>query len=198
MTSPPAAGEHIGLLEVVRSAHPAQVVVVGVLVILTCATVQVAPGLATALWLALVTPSLVILDLRVRRLPNVLVVPGLVTVLVDGVWATIASATMPLAACVTTAIIAAAMLAFNLFGGLGMGDVKLSVVIAGCLSIVSPFLAVTAVTLAFFLGGAYSAVLLLRRRGQGSMRIAFGPVLLLAFWLVVVLRAVEVLSVVSS
>ncbi len=30
------------------------------------------------------------------------------------------------------------------------------------------------------------------------MRIAFGPVLLLAFWLVVVLRAVEVLSVVSS
>lgn len=197
MTSPPAPAQPLGLGHIVRSAQPAQAIASCALLLLASVSFGLAPGLATALWLAVVSPSLVVFDVRVKRLPNVLVVPGLVTVLIDSAWYSIVIASFPLQALVTTVIVVAAMLALNLVGGLGMGDVKLSAVIAGCLSLVAPSLAVAAVMLSFFAGGAYSAVLLLRRRGQSRRRIAFGPVLLVAFWAVVVLHAVSTTWVVS-
>ncbi|SKA99487.1 Type IV leader peptidase family protein [Agreia bicolorata] len=181
----------VGLLDVVRHAHPWQAVIVAVLICLAFAGVGIAPGFVTVAWLALVTPSLVIIDLRQRRLPNVLVVPGLGAVLIDGCWASVSSGEFPVPAALTTSIVAAVMLALNLVGGLGMGDVKLSVVMAGCLSLVVPILAVSALMLAFLLGGAYSAALLLRRRELRGRRIAFGPLLLSAFWAVVALRALS-------
>jgi leader peptidase (prepilin peptidase)/N-methyltransferase len=119
----------------------------------------------------LVTPSLVVFDLRLRRLPNVLVVPGFGAAVIDGCWAGTSSGELPVAALATTSIVAVVMLVLNLVGGLGMGDVKLSIVMAGCLSLVSPLLAVSALMLAFFLGGGYSTVLLLSRRGQRGRRI---------------------------
>jgi leader peptidase (prepilin peptidase)/N-methyltransferase len=131
-------------------------------------------------------------------LPNVLVVPGLVAVLVDAGWAALARGEIPVSALLTTSIVVALMFALNLVGGLGMGDVKLSAVIAGCLSLVSPWLAAGAVMLAFVLGGAYSAVLMLRHRGHHGRRIAFGPVLLAAFWAVLVLLAVRTAPVLSG
>lgn len=197
MTEQSAPGQPLGTMQVVRMLHPIQALVAGLLLLLAAVAFGVGPGLVTGLWLALVTPGLVAIDLRLRRLPNVLVVPGLVAVLLDGGWAVVASTASPLRALVTTSIVTAVMLALNLVGGLGMGDVKLSAVIAGCLSLVSPSLAIAAVMLAFFLGGAYSAVILLRHRGQHSRRIAFGPILLLAFWAVVVVRATGVTSIVS-
>jgi leader peptidase (prepilin peptidase)/N-methyltransferase len=197
MTTPPAAARTPGLLHIVRSTGPAQAGVTLALLLLALAAVGLAPAVVTALWLALATPSLVLIDVRLHRLPNVLVVPGLVAVLVDGVWAAVASAASPLSALVTTAVVAAAMLALNLAGGLGMGDVKLGAVITGCLSVIDPSLAVVAVMLAFFVGGACSVLLLVRHRGQRGRRMAFGPVLLFAFWAVLALRALSMTWVVS-
>ena len=179
----------IGLVDVVRGAHASQVVIGALLLCLAFASVGCGPGVVTLAWLALVTPSLVVFDLRLRRLPNVLVVPGFGAAVIDGCWAGISSGELPVAALATTSIVAVVMLVLNLVGGLGMGDVKLSIVMVGCLSLVSPLLAVSALMLAFFLGGGYSAVLLLSRRGHRGRRIAFGPVLLVAFWAVVALRA---------
>ena len=176
---------------------PAHALVVGVLGALAWVALGGAPGSITALWLALVTPSLVVIDVRLKRLPNVLVVPGLGAALVDVVWYSVASGRFPTAAFVATVILVAAMLALNLFGGLGMGDVKLTAVIAGCLSLDSPWTAVAAVMLAFVLGGVYSVALLVRRRGDRARRIAFGPVLLLSFWAVIVALAAQAASVVS-
>jgi leader peptidase (prepilin peptidase)/N-methyltransferase len=199
MTSHIAPGPRFTLADVVRLAHPAQVPAAGLLLVLACIAVGVAPGLVTALWLGIVTPSLVTVDIRLKRLPNVLVVPGLVAVLVDAGWATVDRGEIPASALLATSIVVAAMFALNLMGGIGMGDVKLSAVIAGCLSLVSPWLAAGAVMLAFMLGGAHSAVLMLCHRGHHGRRIAFGPVLLVAFWAVVVLllfagRAASILS----
>jgi leader peptidase (prepilin peptidase)/N-methyltransferase len=198
MTSHIAPVNHFSLVDVIRLARPVQVLAAGLLLILAFIALGPAPGLATALWLAIVTPSLVAIDIRLKRLPNVLVVPGLVTMLADTGWATAARGEIPALALVTTAIVVAAMFALNLAGGLGMGDVKLSAVIAGCLSLVSPWLAIGGITLAFFLGGAYSAALMLRHRGHHGRRIAFGPLLLVAFWAAALLLAVRAASVVSA
>lgn len=191
MTSNSAPGERFGVADVVRFAHPAQVVVSLLLGAMACVAFGGAPGSITALWLALVSPSLVVIDTRLRRLPNVLVVPGLAAVLIDIGWFTLESGAFPGPAVLMTSILFAAMFALNLIGGLGMGDVKLAAVIAGCLSLDSPWSAAVAVTLAFMLGGVYSAVLLVRRRGGSERRIAFGPLLLLAFWAAIMALAAQ-------
>jgi leader peptidase (prepilin peptidase)/N-methyltransferase len=176
---------------------PAHALVVCVLGALAWLGLGGAPGSVTALWLALVTPSLVVIDVRLRRLPNVLVVPGLGAAVIDTGWYSVASGRFPVAAVLATVIIVAAMLVLNLLGGLGMGDVKLTAVIAGCLSLDSPWTAVAAVMLAFVLGGVYSAVILVRRRADRARRIAFGPLLLISFWAVIVSLAAQAASVVS-
>ena len=144
MTSERLQRPPIGLVEVVRGAHPSYALIALLLLCLSFASIGFAPGVVTFTWLALVTPSLVVIDLRQRRLPNVLVVPGLAAVLVDGCWAAVSSPGLLLPAAATTSIIGVVMLVLHLVGGLGMGDVKLSVVMAGCLSLVSPLLAVVA------------------------------------------------------
>ena len=189
MTSEPIPRERIGLIDVARGAHPSQFIIAGVLLCLSFAAFGMAPGIVSTAWLALVTPSLVVIDVRLRRLPNVLVVPGLAAVVVDGCWQTASAGQFPFLAFLTTSIVAAVMLVLHLVGGLGMGDVKLSVVMTGCLSLVSPVLAVAGLMLAFLLGGGYAAALLLRARGRRGSRIAFGPLLLSGFWTVVVLVA---------
>lgn len=195
MLSTPAPRQRFGVADVIRLASPAQAVVTCLLGALAWAALAGAPGSVTALWLALVSPSLVIVDTRLRRLPNVLVVPGLVAVLIDVAWFSVASARFPTAAVLATSIMLAAMFALNLVGGLGMGDVKLTAVIAGCLSLDSPWTAVAAVMLAFMLGGVYSVALLVRRRGGRDRRIAFGPLLLLAFWAVITALAAQAADV---
>jgi leader peptidase (prepilin peptidase)/N-methyltransferase len=144
------------------------------------------PGLITAVWLAVVTPALTVFDVRHRRLPNVLVLPGALTLLIDLGWSWAVFGVLPLASILVVAICLALLLVMNVLGGLGMGDVKLAVVQCGCLSVVSPAQSALALVLAFLLGGMASAVLLVRGSARGS-RIAFGPFLLAGFWLAVVM-----------
>lgn len=129
---------------------------------------------------------LAVIDARVHRLPDAIVLPTAVAVAVlltaaawlAGDWADLG----------TAGIGATALAAFYLLlaiivpGGMGLGDVKLALPIGLLLGWFGiPSLVVGALG-AFLLGGAYGLILvLLRRRGRRG-RVAFGPWMLLAAW----------------
>jgi leader peptidase (prepilin peptidase)/N-methyltransferase len=153
-----------------------------------------APALLPALYLAVVTPELVRVDLRSRRLPNVLVLPGY------GVLAAVAGICWVASGAVLWAVPAATGAAFlflllmNVLGGMGMGDVKLGGVLAGALAVTSLEAAAAGIAAGFLLGGVASVCLLLRRGIIGGLTraqrsIPFGPYLLAGYWLVVVISA---------
>jgi leader peptidase (prepilin peptidase)/N-methyltransferase len=169
-----------------RRSIARQLPFVGALMIVTGFAFATGPGLATAVWLALVTPALVVFDVQYRRLPNALVLPGAVTLLIDLGWSWAVRGAFPMASIVAVALSLVLLLIMNALGGLGMGDVKLALVQCGCLSVVSPAHAAAAMVLAFVLGGIVSAVLLIRGSARGS-RIPFGPFLLSGFWLAVLM-----------
>jgi leader peptidase (prepilin peptidase)/N-methyltransferase len=141
-------------------------------------------GAIPAVALAAVTPELVRVDLREHRLPNRMVVPGIVAGLVAAVagWSA-----LPVLAGVA---FAGFLWLLGLRGGVGMGDVKL----AALLGLASPTLAVAvaAPLVAFLLGGVAASTVLLRR-GRGH-RIAFGPWLLAGYWAVVGVSAAMAVS----
>ena len=143
------------------------------------AFVAIGPVIAAipALYLAAVMPELVRIDLAEHRLPNRLVLPGIVVGLgaATGFWVTTeVPPVVPLVACIA---FAGVLFLFALGGGMGMGDVKLAAVIG----LASPtiLIAVAAPILAFLLGGLVGLVMLIRR-GRGT-RIAFGPFLLVGY-----------------
>ena len=137
------------------------------------------PGIVMCAYVALVSIPLVVIDLREHRVPNRLVVPGLVLALICGVLEVALTGGrewMPLLSGIVTFAVFALM---SRFGGLGMGDVKLAAV----LGIASGFLggeaAFGSVAVAFVFGGIAALVRwLFKRRGN----LAFGPFLLLGYW----------------
>ncbi len=148
------------------------------------------------------TIPLVIVDFRAHRLPNVIVVPGIGLALacIGGAWLT--SGEFPLVPSLSGLAYACGMLLLAVLGGMGMGDVKLALVLGTASGMLGASAAIANVFLAFVLGGVAAVVVLLwqrirhRRRtrtGQHHTRthIAFGPFMLAGFWvstLVVVLR----------
>ena len=130
-----------------------------------------------ALYIAAVAPELARIDLAEHRLPNRLVVPGLVVGLVaaTGSWA--ATGAPPVIPLVAGLAYGGALLLFALAGGMGMGDVKLAAVLGlasptAAVAIASPVLA--------FLSGGVAALVVLIVRGRGA-RIPFGPFLVLGY-----------------
>jgi leader peptidase (prepilin peptidase)/N-methyltransferase len=178
-------GRHMRVIEVLVSVG---------LAALGALTLGPSPALVPALALAAVAPHLVRVDLAEHRLPNRLVVPALIAGAVGwGLswlgpgWPTHGIPTLvPL---VTAAVYGGVLFVLALFGGMGMGDVKL----AAALGLASPTLvvAVGSPLLAFVFGGV-AALFVLIRRGP-SARIAFGPFLLAGYFgaliVVAVLRA---------
>jgi leader peptidase (prepilin peptidase)/N-methyltransferase len=140
------------------------------------------PALVPALAVAAVAPRLVRVDLVEHRLPNRMVVPALVAGVVGvgltwQVSSTSAPAMSPLIPLVAAAIYAGVLFALALFGGMGMGDVKL----AAALGLASPTMTIAlASPLLAFLSGGVAAVIVLIRRGSRA-RIAFGPFLLAGY-----------------
>lgn len=130
-----------------------------------------------ALYIAAVAPELTRIDIAEHRLPNRLVVPGLVVGLLAaaGSWAT--TGIPPLVPLVAGAAYGGVLFLLALGGGMGMGDVKL----ATALGLASPTVtvALAAPLLAFLLGGVVALPVLVAR-GRGS-RIPFGPFLLLGY-----------------
>lgn len=130
-----------------------------------------------ALYVAAVAPELTRIDLAEQRLPNRLVVPGLVVgvLAAAGSWAT--TGAFPLVPFVAGAASGGVLFVLALTGGMGMGDVKLAAV----LGLASPTvgIALASPVVAFVAGGVVSlGVLVVRGRG---VRIPFGPFLLAGY-----------------
>jgi leader peptidase (prepilin peptidase) / N-methyltransferase len=165
----------------------------------TIAVAATGPTLAVipVLYLAAVTPELVRVDLREHRLPNRLVVPGIGIGLATWAVESLAVGHLVLTPIVAGSASALFLLALCVFGGMGMGDVKLAATL-GLASWV-PFVGVLSPVVGFLLGG-FASVLLIARRGRATTRdgadtsghgnrMAFGPYLLAGFWIAVVLVA---------
>lgn len=145
---------------------------------LSLLAVGITTALLPLLYLAAITPALFRIDLVERRLPNRLVVPGLVlgVVALWLWWATTGS--VPVPQLVAAAGYGLLLLGLYYVGGMGAGDVKLGTVIGLAswtfgVAIISPLMA-------FLIGGCCAAVVL-ATRGRGAT-VAFGPFLLAGFW----------------
>ena len=126
-----------------------------------------AAALIPVVYLIAVTPELVRTDLRERRLPNRMVIPGIVIGM-------IAAALQPSVLPVLAALgYAGLLLVLALVGGVGMGDVKLAALIG--LACPAASAAVGAPIAAFLLGGLFSVALLVARRAGRKSGIPFGP-----------------------
>jgi leader peptidase (prepilin peptidase)/N-methyltransferase len=136
------------------------------------------PALVAPLALAAVAPPLAQVDLAEHRLPNRLVVPALLAAVVGLAVSWLVTGIMPLVPLLAGVIYSGVLFVLALFGGMGMGDVKL----AAALGLASPTLAIAAGSplLAFLIGGA-AAVIVLIRRGRRA-HIAFGPFLLAGYF----------------
>lgn len=147
-------------------------------------------GLAYA-GFAVITLPLVVIDVRYKRLPNVLTYAGFAW----GLFAAGMSASLtgnvsdvrePLLAGLGCA---AFFLLLNIVsrGGMGMGDVKLAAVIGVTLGIAGWQHAVFGILLGFIAGGVVSMALLILKRAKLGTAIPFGPYMLLGAWVAVLL-----------
>jgi leader peptidase (prepilin peptidase)/N-methyltransferase len=165
---------------------PADALVGAVLAILAVVAFGSVPALVPALAIAVVTPVLWRVDVTVRRLPNVLVYPcGALTA---GALTTsiLINAEAAMAALLTVGCTALVFAVLSIGGGMGMGDAKVAVVLAGVLALARPDAVVLAAIVAFVSGGIVGLVVLLRVRARS---IPFGPFLLVGFWVAVVFVA---------
>lgn len=150
------------------------------------------------LYLAVVTVPLVVIDVRQHRLPNAWVVPGYAVLVVAWVGSLVASGEVPWVSVICAVAYFGFLLVLAWLGGMGMGDVKLAGIVGGAAGFMGFEMTMLSVALAFLFGGIVSVVVLVgdRIRWKGKFtatgekyrsqrRIAFGPFILLAFWVAV-------------
>ena len=138
-----------------------------------------------ALYIAAVAPELTRIDLAEHRLPNRLVVPGLVVGLLAAAGSWVTTGIPPVVPLVAGVAFGGVLFLLALTGGMGMGDVKLAAV----LGLASPTVgvAIASPLVAFLLGGVVALVVLIVR-GRGH-RIPFGPFLLAGYAAALVVAA---------
>lgn len=115
-----------------------------------------------------------IIDLRTRRIPNLITYPLLAAAIFvrpDSIGL------VPLAHVISAVVVFAVFGFFALRGWMGMGDAKLATAIALASP---PVVTLTALWLAFLLGGLVGVLLLAGRRVERRGAIPFGPFLALA------------------
>lgn len=152
------------------------------------------------LYLAVATIPLVVRDVRVHRLPNAWVFPGVGVVVMSwaGMW--IGTGDVPVISMVSAGGYFLFMLALSSAGGMGMGDVKLAFVLGAVTGVWGGAPAVLSPVVAFVSGGIVSVGVLattqLSSRGAGASswrlahqrRIAFGPFMLLGAWVALIVQ----------
>jgi leader peptidase (prepilin peptidase)/N-methyltransferase len=154
------------------------------LALLAVVVIGAQPALVPAVALAFSTPLLWRIDVSERRLPNVLVLPCGALAFGAVVAVRVADGTWPLPA-VGSALAAAIFFGvLSIGGGMGMGDVKLAIVLATVLGLVRAD-AVLVGALVAFVGGGVAGIVVHVRSRQSS--IPFGPFLLGGFWCALVL-----------
>jgi leader peptidase (prepilin peptidase)/N-methyltransferase len=150
-------------------------------------TAAVLVATAAFLWLAAVSIALALIDLDVHRLPNSIVLPGIVvTVVLLGTAALLAGDTAAaLRLVLAPAALGGSYLLLSLLrpGGLGGGDVKLAVLLGVCLGYLGWGPLIVGGFLAFLLGGLFGLGLVLTGRASRSSGIPFGPWMLAGAWL---------------
>ena len=137
--------------------------------------------------MAVITVPLVLIDLRVHRLPNAITYPTgllLLTLMVLGPFAG-GSWANSLNVLLQGLVPAAILLTIGLIsrGGMGLGDVKLAALMgwsAGWFGIAAT---VSSFAVAFLLGGAYAVIVLVTKKMNRKSAIPFGPFLLIGFWI---------------
>lgn len=152
-------------------------------------TWSLAPAYA---YLALLTVTLAVIDIRTKTLPNVLTLTGYPVLLVllaipaaiDGRWDDYGRAVVGSA----ITLLAFTGMALLTPEGMGMGDAKLAGVLALPLAFESWLDLVFAMVGAFLLSAVVSIVLLALRRVDRRSLLPFGPYLMAATWLVIALR----------
>jgi leader peptidase (prepilin peptidase)/N-methyltransferase len=140
-----------------------------------------------SIWMALATIAAVsiplfIIDVRSHRLPNAYTYPA---VLVIAAGLSIAQQWTA----ITCGLVAGlGMLALNLAtrGGVGMGDVKLSVSLGMASGAIGVGTCVMVFVFAFLIGGIWAVAGLATRRYTRKTAIAFGPALLIGFWAAII------------
>jgi leader peptidase (prepilin peptidase)/N-methyltransferase len=143
------------------------------------AWVAIGPTVAAipALYAAAVAPELTRVDLAEHRLPNRIVVPGIVVGLLAAAGSWLTTGVPPLVPLVAGVTYGGVLFVLALGGGMGMGDVKLAAV----LGLASPTVTVAVASpLVAFLSGGVVAVVVLIVQGRGT-RIPFGPFLLAGY-----------------
>jgi leader peptidase (prepilin peptidase) / N-methyltransferase len=149
------------------------------------------PHLSGANWalatVAAVTVPLTIIDIRLYRLPNAITyTSGLLVILIATVQAIVTGDWTSWSIAALAGIIPAFLLfliAVFSRGGMGLGDVKLTVVLGWAAGMFGAKSSLTVFVVAFLLGGLYALVILITRKGSGKNAIPFGPFLLAGFWI---------------
>lgn len=133
-----------------------------------------------------VSVRLSIIDIRTHRLPNRLVFPSFAVLVVLLPGAALLAGDGP--AALRTLAAAAAMGGLYLLlrllhpAGMGLGDVKLAVVLGLLLGFAGWPQVLVGTAGAFLLGGAWGLVLLATGRGTVQTQIPFGPFMIAAAW----------------
>ena len=135
---------------------------------------------------AAVTPALVRLDLRERRLPNRMVVPAIVVALLAVGLGWLVTGEPPVIPLLSGAAYFVFLLILALFGGMGMGDVKLAAALGLAAGGLGASVALVSPLLAFLAGGVAGIIGLASKQRT----IAFGPFMLGGFWGAVLLACV--------
>lgn len=149
--------------------------------------------LPLALAWAVAGTVLAVIDVREHRLPDAIVlrmhlvvVAGLMLAgVLSGSWHWPGAAA---GALVWTAAIGGVW-ALTRGRAMGFGDVKLAPALGASLGWLGAGAAVTGLLAAWLLGGCWAALALLTRRARPGDAIAFGPCLVLGFWLALLLAA---------
>jgi leader peptidase (prepilin peptidase)/N-methyltransferase len=152
-------------------------------------------------YLAVVSAPLAKADVRWLRLPNALVVPGLVLLLGAVVCSGRSQALGGLLAAAGPPVLAGAVLGCGwVLGAIGMGDVKLGVLLVGAATVADARILPAALVSTAAL--AVAAALGSRRgvaaaspgaRGKATTRLPLGPPMLAGFWFGVVAAFLDVL-----
>jgi leader peptidase (prepilin peptidase)/N-methyltransferase len=127
---------------------------------------------------------LVIFDLKERRLPNKITVPGLVVVVLS-LAAAANWAKFGVSLLVGTAVFLIGLL-LSIRGWIGMGDVKLFTSLGMLLAWFDPLLVWQATFWTFLTAGLFVVVGYLAKKITAQSTLALGPYLLIGFWVAII------------
>lgn len=148
-------------------------------------------ALPALLYLGAISIALTLIDIDVKRLPDAIVLPSYVVLLVllalasglGGDWGSLLRAVLGAVAGFGFYF----ALAFVYPAGMGFGDVKLAGVLGMVLAWAGWAELVVGGFLGFLLGGVSGIVLIALRRGTGKSMIPFGPYMIAGCWLALLL-----------